>query len=280
MGGPNNVQPQVPQDIIKAYHAHPKFGAEFNCMVTDFHEEFGEPQVDSSVPPDTTPVKKRNNVEPMSSNKKPKVDTALSVESSTLADELKHECTVVNFKGGGVKLQVRWTQNCFVNTGSRPNTLPAHSWICGLPRGTFKLVKSDDEVTDSMWVFNLSNSDDLIVLNGVVQSLGPAYLEKLKTDANAKIAYHNIGDRSTDMPGTFAVNQTHKIAFSLISEGSAEHKSANVFGACVPLKTWNTKYSQVLWQVKWTAKGLTPVKPAIYSKAELELLPGRCIILL
>ena len=88
---------------------------------------------------------------------------------------------------------------------------------------------------DHPWVFNISNADGLIVLNRVVQSLGPIYLEKLKTDANAKIAYHNIGDRSPDAPGTFTVNPTHKIVFSLIGEVSAEQKSAHVFcGACSP----------------------------------------------
>ena len=56
--------------------------------------------------------------------------------------------TIANFKGGVVKLQIRSTLNCWVNACTRASHLPAYSWICGLLRGTFKLIKNDDEVGD------------------------------------------------------------------------------------------------------------------------------------
>ena len=119
-------------------------------MVAALHEEFGFSEPDCSVPHDNnTPRKKRHAEEPMSTNKKPKVGPVPIDESPTLTDELKRECAMANFKGGAVQLQIRSTQNCLVNTCTRANTLPAYKWICGLPRGTFKLIKTGDEVGDT-----------------------------------------------------------------------------------------------------------------------------------
>ena len=100
MGGPTKLQQQIPVDV------------EFQRVVVAFHEEFRCSEPDCSVPHyNNTPMKTRRTEEPMSTNKKPKVDPVSIVESSTLTDELKCECAVANFKGGAVKLQIRSTQN-------------------------------------------------------------------------------------------------------------------------------------------------------------------------
>ena len=131
------------------------------------------------------------------------------------------------------------------------------------------------------WCFDLKSSDDLVVFNGVVQPVGHAYLEKFKNDPGAKLAYHTVKDMSADTPGSFAITQTHQIAF-VVSDTSSEGSKtcpATTFAIHAPLEQWNTKVSALLWQVKWTSKGLTPIKPAVYSLLEIELLPGRCVIL-
>ena len=129
--------------------------------------------------------------------------------------------------------------------------------------------------------FDLKSSEDLVVFNGVVQTVGHAYLEKFKIDPGAKIAYHKVNDMSADLPGSFVITQTHQIAF-VVSDTSSEGSKtcpASTFAIHAPLEQWNTKVSAMLWQVKWTNKGLTPIKPAVYSLMEIELLPGRCLIL-
>ncbi len=44
--------------------------------------------------------------------------------------------------------------------------------------------------------------------------------------------------------------------------------------ALVPFTTFQKfKHCEVLWSVKWSARGLMPIKPQVCSKADLEL-PG------
>ena len=51
-------------------------------------------------------------------------------------------------------------------------------------------VKKATEITDSMWPFVLETSDDLVVMNGTVQSVGQLIKDKQKLDSSVKIAYH------------------------------------------------------------------------------------------
>ena len=132
-----------------------------------------------------------------------------------------------------------------------------------------------------MVLFHLKSTEDLIVINGLVTTLGKAYYEKLKTDMHAKIAYHTAVERKPDESNqsVLEIKQTHRIGF-LVPENTQEAvKNANTFAAHLPLQQWNTQQTALLWQAKWTAKGLTPIKPAVYSLVEMELLPGRCVIL-
>ena len=40
-------------------------------------------------------------------------------------------------------------------------------------------------------------------------------------------------------------------------------------------KVWNTDVLNTLWVVRWTAKGLMPVKPTVHLTGSLTLLPGK-----
>ena len=43
-----------------------------------------------------------------------------------------------------------------------------------------------------------------------------------------------------------------------------------------PCKTWaESEVVQLLWAVRWTSKGLMPVKPNVQLRKALELGPGR-----
>ena len=143
-------------------------------------------------------------------------------EANKLEDELLQECALSTFKGGEVKLQIRSKpQICIVNTGTVEASAGAHTWLCGLPRGHFKLFKEAtklnsyltylfymflwinvilicfliypmaDDVDNTTVIFHLANSSDLVVLNGLVLSVGQVIHEKQKTEAAVKIACNN-----------------------------------------------------------------------------------------
>ena len=147
LGGARKLQPQVPNTILKTYLQHPKFGAEFEKMLNNFNDEFGIPEPDCKVDDDEklrTPSKKRgvpNDSATPTTNKKVKANPLTLTELKDLTDALKCECAVPSFKGGcEVKLQVRTAKIYMVNTSLLSGNLAAHSWLCGLPRGQFKLI--------------------------------------------------------------------------------------------------------------------------------------------
>jgi hypothetical protein len=77
--------------------------------------------------------------------------------------------------------------------------------------------------------------------------------------------------------------QTHRIAFhtQVKEEGSqpAELTQSN-FAAKEPVKIWQASPSlNLVWTVRWAAKGLMPVKPCIYLKACANLPTGRSLCL-
>ena len=128
---------------------------------------------------------------------------------------------------------------------------------------------------DASSAFTLESSEDLVVLNGVVASVGKLFMQKQKMDSTVKIAYHTIGERAADSPTTFTIVQTDMICF--VVEVDSKDSKAQTFATQAPLKSWNTNATAVIWQVRWTTKGITPINAAVYTMMEVELLPGRCL---
>ena len=77
------------------------------------------------------------------SDKKQKLDPSCTIDSALLDDELQHECALSAFKGGNATLQIRSKTLCIVNKGMAEAVAPRFAWLCGMPRGTFKLLKED-----------------------------------------------------------------------------------------------------------------------------------------
>ena len=149
MGGPKKLQPQIPPDLIKAYSTHGKFGRDFMNVMKNFNEEWGIPEPTANVEPDTVTPRKKAEKRLGSDHgspgpdKKQKLDPSCTIDSALLDDELRHECALSAFKGGNATLQIRSKTLCIVNKGMAEAVAPRFAWLCGMPRGTFKLLKED-----------------------------------------------------------------------------------------------------------------------------------------
>ena len=49
----------------------------------------------------------------------------------------------------------------------------------------------------------------------------------------------------------------------------------NNIGAKDISTTWASEVLCILWHVRWAAKGLMPVKPAVYTRYTLSISPGQ-----
>ena len=99
---------------------------------------------------------------------------------------------------------------------------------------------------------------------------------RVKDPLKAKIAYHNMVDNPT--PEDMA-------AFSLIikykhvwkSEAGNRPDSKDLLtaacGGWIGYKDWDTASTAVTWMMKWSSKGLTPVRPLVVSTKSMTLKP-------
>ena len=116
------------------------------------------------------------------------------------------------------------------------------------------------------------------MLNNVVCDLGKVVNEQKVKNPGVTICYHTMKLDETD-PKHFECTQTHKISFIPNADQDEKHVSYNSIAIKEDLKHWESDVIQLLWVVRWTAKGLMCVKPAIFLKGELAIPPGRaCLV--
>ena len=153
-----------------------------------------------------------------------------------------------------------------------------HDMIIGFGKGSFKLQKGDDEIKDDHCMFQLSSEEDLIVLNGVVVSLQTVIMSMRATRPDCKVCYHKFVNHEPG-PKKFTLTQTHKVCFAT-SEPGADINHGNI-GARVKFNMWaQSEVSQSLWHVRWTQKGLMPIKPALYMAGGLVIPAEQACVLI
>ena len=81
-----------------------------------------------------------------------------------------------------------------------------------------------------------------------------------------------------ETPNKFTLTQTHRILF-LPKEDQGTEISAHSFGVKCDHSYWGSDMSQVMWHVRWTQKGLMPVKPAVHLTNRVSLPAGRALLL-
>ena len=53
----------------------------------------------------------------------------------------------------------------------------------------------------------------------------------------------------------------------------------NMGALTMPCGHWNTKMTQIVWQVRWTVNGLTPIRPVVVWTVEHTLDGKKCLLL-
>ena len=129
---------------------------------------------------------------------------------------------------------------------------------------------TSEDPSDKMYLFELKSQDDPVIINNVVQTLGKAVYDQRQTDPTAGVAYHKIAE-DTANPKNFTLSTTHRVAFALKEEGAESTQTANNIGLKCPFPMWNCGCLFIVWHVRWTLKGLVPVKPAVLLKASVTL---------
>ena len=289
-------KPEIPLHIVKQWQFHATFASDFTRWMDAFLEKGGivqeenkkdEKKEEKETEEEDGKKRKTPSEVPAAPAKKVKkvVDPSYIMETDKITTPLLQE---VKCGKGGLFVQVRAQHQVFlVNKSQQVVMLNDDHYIGSFGKGSFKLLMSDDEIKDHMVEFLLGRSDDLIVYNGKVMSVGETLKEGAKKKPDVAVCYHDKKD-DVQNPGKFTMGQTHRIAFCAKtnnssengSEGPADKLSDGSICAYEKSASWaKSPVVKLLWQARFCAKGLSPVKPAVYLNGGVSLNPNHAVLL-
>ena len=286
---PKDVEVEMPLHVFKKWHLHKVHGPAFNEFMEQqqlkvISEVLTEPAA-AAAPDPSKPKGKRGagaDVDDPSPSKKQNVrcDPKFIVTTSTVTQSLLYDVKIASPKTDIVKLQSRvGSKVMVVNLGASEVSLMKNMFLCGWGKGLYKLLKSDETISEQMIEFKLTSSEDMIVLNNAVMKLATVLKNEQAKNPTASICYHKVIEDPSD-PNKFTLKQTHRIVVLVADVGDAPLNQTN-FAAKVGSNPvpWKTHATHVLWQCRWTQKGLQAVAPRVYLSADVVLPPGSACLL-
>ena len=167
---------------------------------------------------------------------------------------------------------LRATKTCYiVNESDKTQTLSSTEGLFWFGKGAFKMLKDDDGAAQPASIlFQLTDPDTVVMHDNVAMPLIKLLMSKRQASSSAvKLCYHKIAwDVAT--PEACKIELTHKVAFVPDATEAAKLTVHN-FAAKEAPGYWETETTHILWHVRWTVKGLMPIKPVVSLKGDLTL---------
>ena len=107
--------------------------------------------------------------------------------------------------------------------------------------------------------YKLEDHSTLVIYNSTVTTLGALFFERLKVEPNCQLSYYD--HEVLAKPGDLKLVMKHKVV--CVKKDSAVEPCQSNVGMFLPFDIWSgSPLVKVLWVVRWTQKGLMPVRPA------------------
>ena len=275
----------VSQELVKQWLCNPKFGQDFKLWIDNFVANGNKvqevaPAADVPRPlagggGEHTPGKRGGEAmgEGSPPAKKAKVASKFIQSAESITESILFDVNLkASTKGEKAVFNLRSNHTVYIiNKGEKEFSHPAGEQIIGFGKGAFKNLK-DTPPTDEQLPYVLS-PDDEIVMNNTRMLLSTVLQNQRQAEGDVKLAYHKVCWDTVD-PKKFTVEVTHHIAFAPLP---TQEVNANNVATQEKVSFWSkNEVTTVLWHCRWTAKGLMPVKPAVFLKGQLVLQPGEC----
>lgn len=271
----------IPAGLVKKWQGHALVGDKFAHLLSSFSEK-GVTVADDSAATGSTeqgqnpsPNKRGGADNQDSAAKRLKLDfldlSQRLLEANAVSEPLLFEAVL----GGKAAPTLQLRSNHLVvlyNKTETTYTSSAAPFLAGFGKGSFKLVKPGEDTKGHK--FEMKSSEDLVVLNGSVQTLGKVVCDMRDKKPDCQVCYHNLTPDTEDAK-KFSLQTTHCVAF--LPKGLEEKDKVDQNNLAVKegWATWQDSAAvQVLWAVRWVTKGLTPVKPVVHLRQAVSLNPG------
>lgn len=294
---------KTPDELLQAWHDHAIYGPRFrewlsqtrDAIPLDIKPEDADltaAQPGSSAPATTRKRGTAGSAGASTDNTVTKMARTEPLEQISKEDLPKPLCWQAQLpsqfqkgKGATLKLVIVIGQKIFIcNEGSSDVTIPYGTIIAGYYKGSFQMQGKGKKAADDLELkatdceYRFSSSDSPVLHEGKPTTLGKVV---------AELCYQEMVDQP--QPG----NSTHfivkpKMLFLFRPENapSSDDKKQedgsftlpySSMAGCLETAYWQTTCTQMLWSVKWSAKGLQPVRPVIATSRVIEISAGKAV---
>ena len=282
---------QVPHALVKKWRADEEFGDEFAKWLDGFLETYAVTPEDAGPAPTTNSPSKTlpggvaDAVEP--SPKKLKVEEVNSchvVEKDSIQEALLFDTKLAG--KDSLNFQIRAGRKVYlVNLTTAELVLKSGVSLVGFGRGAFELYKAAEEFNEKAIPYNLEGGgDNLVCLNGQLMTISTCVHQQRAKNPEAQISYHTTAS-VPEQDGKYTFKLTHRVAFmpagkkEKSSEMEDEKESgltvSNIGAKELPSTFAGLHCCQIVWHVRWTVRGLQPVKPMLHLTKRLTLPAGQ-----
>ena len=138
------------------------------------------------------------------------------------------------------------------------------------------MSKHDNPLEDGVIVFDATSHKDLVVFNDVVLELGKVVMDQREKKPDAQVCYHKI-DIANEDPKTFTLTLEHNISCFPQDSDKGAPTTCNNVATKFQTATWASNTLAMMWMVRWSTKGLMPVKPVVHLLGSVDFPPGRAL---
>lgn len=275
----------LPVNVVREWQDHQQVGSDFKAWMEKFlarngkvidpeeearkrqQQDQGNPSPDNGKrggEENSSPQQKRARVEG------PALDEKYLVNNNDIAEALVSEIKLQS--KDWPTLQLRSEGACLLANKTEKAWQQRDPVISFFGAGAYRILKDGQDLPEKSIALEFKDYKDLIVLNGVVQTLGDAVAEMRIKKPDCKICYFEL-DTSAGL-NEFTLKRTHRVIFSMKGDDNKELGRQNA-GFSLPFLA--SGLLRVVWHCRWTTKGLSPIKPALHLIGQINLPANQAI---
>ena len=266
----------VPESVVNAWSTHEKYGEEFKKFTAECSHLKGQVgratrgikrRSSDTVPMDVKRMKNELHIagaraleaaDPVPAVQPLVKDIALSIDGLFVRCLPGPEIEIVSHK-------------------DEDHVFPAGFVLLGFHgAGSWRQGKTpeDQAARENEIPFVLQDANSSVILDGGLSVLGDVVETQLAKDPMATIKYFKMIPEPRDgWPGWFKLEQRHHLFWKMANYSVSEEKAIKPMsaGSLLPVATYMTEHTEVVWQVRWTSHGLTPSVPCVIVKHNLQV---------
>ena len=265
----------LPVAMVREWQDHATCGPEFKVWMETFLSKHGK-----LIDPDEEKKKQEEESNKRSgdnsstsgpSPKKPRLEAADAVGKEyyvVVADIQQPLIQEVKLEEKHAHSAPAWWRHCFFGEHVRArHGLEATLALLCLAMEATGILKEGQEANEKSIELQFASSEDLVVLGGSMQKLGQVLKDMREKKPDCRICYFDIVEDPQSV-GAFTLKATHRVIFQK-KDGEEGQIGKHNLGMKLPFRS--SPLLKVIWHVRWTTKGLTPVKPACHVMGQVNL---------